>query len=72
MHAPELATRVSVAVLSDSRLFRETIAARLKLEEEIHLLADAGSVRQLLERLNGSAVDVILRIRASTGPWARN
>jgi DNA-binding NarL/FixJ family response regulator len=60
MHATELATKTSVSILSHSRLFRETIAAWLKLQDQIRWVATAGSVHQLLDRLNGRATDVLL------------
>jgi CheY-like chemotaxis protein len=60
MHASEPAAKTSVAVLSDSRLFRETIAARLKSQEEIDLVADADSTHQLRQRINGSPARVLL------------
>ncbi len=52
--------KTSVSILSDSSLFRETIAAWLRYREEFHLLAAAGSMHQLRQRLNGHATDVLL------------
>ena len=47
-------------MLSDSRLFRETIAARLKFESGIHLVATAGSIHKLWRRLDGRVADMAL------------
>ena len=47
-------------MLSDSRLFREVIAARLKLEEAIHLVAAAHTIHDLRRRLNGRAARVVV------------
>jgi DNA-binding NarL/FixJ family response regulator len=50
----------SVSILSDSRLVRETIAERLKTEQEVDFVAAVGSLHQLLRRLNGRALDVLV------------
>jgi DNA-binding NarL/FixJ family response regulator len=60
VHTTELATKTSVSFLSHSRLFRETIAARLKLEEGICFVAAAGSIHQLRRHLNGRPLDIVL------------
>ena len=60
MNTAELVPRISVSILSHSRLFRETIAAWLKLQEEIRWVVTAGSTHQLLLRLDGRAADVLL------------
>ena len=60
MNATELAPQTSVSILSHSRLFRETIAAWLDLQDEIQWVVAAGSTHQLLERLDGRAADVLL------------
>jgi DNA-binding NarL/FixJ family response regulator len=60
MRTPELATKTPVSILSYSRLFRETIAAWLRLQDHIPWVATAGSVLQLLHRLEGRAANVLL------------
>jgi DNA-binding NarL/FixJ family response regulator len=59
-HATKTAPKTSVSILSDSRLFREAIGAWLKRQEEIHWVAVAGTMQQLLQRLGGRAADVLL------------
>ena len=60
MHATGLARKIAVSILSDSLLVRETIAAGLKFQDQIHVVANAGSLHQLLQRLDGRVVDVLL------------
>lgn len=60
MKTTEIVTKTSVSFLSHSRLFRETIAARLKLEEEIQFVAAAGSIHQLRQHLSGRPLDIVL------------
>jgi len=59
MHRSE-PTKISVSILSDSRLFRESVAAWLKRRREIDCAVAAGSVQHLLGRLAGRTADVLL------------
>jgi DNA-binding NarL/FixJ family response regulator len=65
------ATKISVSILSDSRLFRETIAAWLKLQREIDWVAAAGSMQQLRHRLADRPADVLLAHPGDDGVLAR-
>ena len=60
MPATPIVNKTPVAILSRSRLFRETCAAWLRLQREISTVAVAGSMHQLLKRLDGCAAPVLL------------
>ncbi len=70
MHIKEPATRISVCVLSESRLFREATSSWLVRLRRIQWVAAAGSMRQLQRQLGGRAADVLLahaRIEGALG-----
>lgn len=52
--------RIQLAILSDSRLFRDALSCRLDLEKEIAVIGAAGTVHDLLVRAGGRPVDVLL------------
>ncbi len=60
VYTPEITTNTSISFLSHSRLVRETIAARLRLEEGIRFITAASSIHQLRQHLSGRPVDVVL------------
>lgn len=53
-------SRIRISILSDSRLFRDTIACRLAGEEELELLGARGSVHDLLIQAQAQPIDVLL------------
>ena len=58
---------IRVSVIDDRRLFREAIASRLSVEEEIELAASTDRLRNLIEVARTRPVDVVL-IDLSSGP----
>ncbi len=65
MHASQIGPKTSVSVLSDSRLFRETISAWLKCHKDIQFVAAAGSLQHLRQRPEIRAAQVLL-VRAQS------
>ena len=59
--------RIHVSLLSDSRLFRDAVSARLALEEEIALVGAASTVDGLLRIAQTQRIDVVL-VHASMDP----
>lgn len=51
---------IRVSVIDDRRLFREAIASRLSVEEEIELAASTDRLRNLIEVARTRPVDVVL------------
>lgn len=55
-----MARRFQVAILSDSRLFREAVSARLAVEDDVQIVSSASTIHNLLVRARGNPVDVLL------------
>jgi len=55
-----MAGRIRVAILSESRLFREAVSSCLAAEDEVEVVGQANTVHDLLLRAQGRSVDVLL------------
>jgi DNA-binding NarL/FixJ family response regulator len=55
-----MAERIPISILSDSRLFCATMAARLKRDPSFEPIATASTVHSLLVQLDGRPVDILL------------
>jgi DNA-binding NarL/FixJ family response regulator len=55
-----MARRIQVAILSESRLFREAFSSCLAAEPEVEVVGQANTVHELLVRAQGRSVDVLL------------
>jgi DNA-binding NarL/FixJ family response regulator len=60
MHVSPIGPKTSVSVLSDSRLFRETISAWLTRHRDIQCVAVVGSLQHLRRRPEVCAAEVLL------------
>ena len=56
----KMTRRVRIAILSESRLFREAVSSCLATEPEVELVGQANTVHDLLLRAQGRAIDVLL------------
>jgi len=55
-----MARRIRVAILSESRLFREAFSSCLAAEDEVEVVGQANTVHDLLLRAQGRSVDILL------------
>lgn len=55
-----MARRIQLAILSDSRLFRDALSSRLAGEDEVAVVGAAGTIYDLLMRARGRPIDVLL------------
>jgi DNA-binding NarL/FixJ family response regulator len=71
----KMARTIRVAILSDSRLFREAVSSCLATEPEVEVVGQANTIHDLLLRAQGRSIDVLLvypgirPLRPLEAPW---
>jgi DNA-binding NarL/FixJ family response regulator len=71
MYVSQVGSKTSVSVISDSRLFRETIRSWLQRHQDIQCVAAAGSLQSLRQPLAVRATEVLLVRARVDGVLAR-
>ena len=54
------ATRVRILIVDDHSLFRESVARLLSSEPDFQVVADCGTIREALQVISSSQVDIVL------------